>query len=501
MSASSNAPPGGPPLARSLWPREIAGRIAFAAVIALARLRAFGRKRRVASRADRDRVRRSLASGEVIIAFPEQAWRGARSERVSAVVDLVVERMGRWGVSRLTNHLDGLSRRYLCLRMTPGGDDDVVRAVKVAAWRFGLPRGRRGLLVVRSPLILPATPPDPPGPIVFTKEYAAAKAAVGATNASAQDVKVLIVDIDRPDKGFLPASGADRVTVLDDSDVATSNGHAAPISNGHATLMTAIVADVAKGAQLQTLSIGDAHGAGGWSLLNVFLGRHEADVIVASIAAPEGRRSKNERDRETVFESSLRTRVFEPSQPPVLFPTGNHEPDKGTTLDTMAIPARFASVIAIGAVDPELRRAAGSRYGSKQGGDPSAWWLAPGGSFGNGVSDEPLVTMGGAPQAGTSIANAIAGGIAALVIQKLKERTPTHTQDSEFDDAMEALKRRLRATPGNEESVALAEAIGSRHAGEAKYERLVAELDRLSEPKGIEQYNAVEHGRGLLHLR
>jgi hypothetical protein len=466
-------------------PRDIAGAVALRGVLAIARLRELtrGRPRR------REPSGRKLAAGEVIVAFPEQAWRGERSTAAAAVVELIVRRMSRWDVTAGTRPLSGLSRRYLLISTAAGAEDDVVRALKVAAWRFGLPRGRLGMLVVRSPLLLPAALITPPGSIEFTSHYDAAKAIVGAINVDARDVTILVIDVDRPDTRFLDAEVIERLEVLE------ASGH--EITDGHATLMTAIVGDIARGAKIKTLSIGDERGAGLWSLLEVLLGDLETDLIVASLSAPEGKRPRDERARETVFDSLLRSRENQPSRPPLLFPTGNHDlNDRGPEIDTIAIPARFPSVIAIGALDTKQGRAAGSRYGRKRGADPSAWWLAPGGSFGSDAPEEPLATMGGVTQVGTSIANAIAGGVAAAAIHNL--RADPSPRDPLLNDALDELERRLQDTPGAEQSLVLAKAIRSRHTGAITHTLLVSEFERLA--RRVTKHVPLEHGQGVLCL-
>jgi hypothetical protein len=414
-------------------------------------------------------------------------------------IELVTRRMGRWGVRvgktfveghPVRGRLHGLGRTYVRLVSETGFEDDVVRAMNVAAWRSGLPRGRLGVLVVRSPLILPASGSGRPGPIEFTDAYQQAKAAVGAANVSATGVKILVVDVDRPATKYLPA-GAD-VTVIDPSQRA--------IEDGHATLVTAVVADIAQGATITTLSVSDEHSSGFWALMDVFLNEQDADVIVASIWAPEGGSSKDGRGRDNSFESSLRDRRHLPSRPPMLFPTGNHDPtDSTATLHTMAIPAWFESVIAIGAAD-EHGRSAGSRYGSKKGDDPSAWWLAPGGSFDGTSIQKPLVRMGGQGHAGTSIATAIAGGLAAVAIQKLLRQQPV--SDPVFDEAMAVVRARLQMQASAETSLVLADTLKATHAGHAiTLDRLVAEFDQMSRPERIPNHNTLENGRGLLCLQ
>jgi hypothetical protein len=165
----------------------------------------------------------------------------------------------------------------------------------------------------------------------------------------------------------------------------------------------------------------------------------------------------------------------------------------------MAIPARFESVVAIGACDLSGARSAGSRYGVKVGDDPHAWWLAPGGSFLGPSVSTALVEMGGEPQAGTSIANAMAAGTIACLIRSLRQQKAE--TDPKFDPAIEELMRCLRARPGTERSQALASELRDVHSGRSvTLAKLVAELETLSDPSGIRSYDPHQHGRGMLRF-
>jgi len=439
---------------------------------------------------------RSVALGELIVVHPAEwgscAW---RADAIAAMFETVQHAMRRWDVKvvdRRSVMREGreLSRTYVRVQVAKGAEDDALRAINVAAGKHGLSRGRRGVLAVRSPVIVAATPPDPPGQIEFTDAYEEAKRLIGVAGGDARGVKILVVDVDQPDASYLPKSA--RVKILDPSN--------RPIRNGHATAVTAVVADIACGAEIMTRSIRDDSSSGFWALLDVLTSEQDVDLIVASVSAPEGGSSKDGRGRDNVFDSLLRSRISFPNRPPVIFPTGNHDPGRARErIDTMAIPARFESVVAIGACDPGGARSAGSRYGVKTGDDPHAWWLVPGGSFlGQSVSIA-LVEMGGKPQAGTSIANAMAAGLIACLIRSLRQQKPE--TDSKFDAAIEELMRSLRARPGTERSRALASELRDVHSGRSvTLAKLVAELETLSDPSGIRGYDAHQHGRGMLRF-
>ncbi len=439
---------------------------------------------------------RSVALGELIVVHPAESGSGAwRADAIAAMLETVQHAMRRWDVKvvdRRSVRREGreLGRTYVRVRVAKGAEDDALRAINVAAKKYGLPRGRHGVFAVRSPVIVPAAPPDPPGKINFTPAYEEAKRLIGVVGGNAHDVKVLVVDVDQPVREYLPA-GAD-VEILDPSD--------RPIRDGHATLMTAIVADIARGAKITTRSICDDSSDGFWALLDVLISEQDADLIVASVTAPEGGTSKDGRGRDNVFDSMLRSRVLFPNQPPVVFPTGNHELESGgERIDTMAIPARFESVVAIGACDESGGRSAGSRYGVKTGDDPHAWWLAPGGAFLGQTVSTALVRMGDKPQAGTSIANAMAAGLIACLIRSLRQQKSE--TDPKFDAAVAELMRCLRARPGTERSQALASELQDVHSGRSvTLAKLIAELETLSDPDGIRGYDPHQHGSGMLRF-
>ena len=471
------------------WRRAV-GYVWMGLVVALARIRSLWRTRR----AKRDPERRRVAVGEVIVVYPEQQWQGERNTSVQAVIELVTRRMRRWNVAvrgtrRVERRLEGLSRTYLRIAVENGFEDDVVRAVRAAAWRQSLKRGRFGLLVVRSPLIVPAALPGAPGPIRFTGEYETAKAAVGAANLNGSGVTVLVVDVDRPDLTQLTRFG-NRIEILDPG--------LGEIRNGHATLMTAVVADILPNARIKTLSIGEADGStSSFSLLGALLAEHDAHVMIASIAAPEGTKEKDSRGRIAVFEATLQSRLYQRSRPPLFCPTGNHRPNGTEQLASLAVPARFASVIAIGAVTSTFARAPGSRHGEKWTGDPHCWWLAPGGSFG-GADSEPLAHMGEEPQAGTSIANAIAGAMTADVIHRLEQTAAA--PEPAVAAALRATKDGLALEAQSQVSLGLADALEAQHGGAVTFQALVEALHGMAHRELGERYDPSQHGCGLLRL-
>jgi len=344
--------------------RGTVGDLALAWIVFVARLGAWVRRRRKVSSPDD-----GVIPGEVIVCFPDQEGRGAPAEQSMDAVRVAIARIGRrFKVDLSTTQAlkvgrsHGIRRRYLRLLTEVGLEEDVVRAIRVAAWRSSLPRGRYGVIAIRSPEVRSASSMHPPGPIEFTPAYDAAKVAIGLDHVDASGVTILVADIEPPDTRFLPPDVAKQVEVL--------NAVEAGIQSGHATMVTAIVGDIAKGASIKALAFGDRNGAGSWSLLRVLLEEHEVDLVVASVSLPSGT-GRNGLERDQVFDSLLRQRELLPHHPPMLFPTGN---DDGTEpVSTIAVPARFEHALTIGAVNQGLKRPDGSRFGKKVGEDSSAW--------------------------------------------------------------------------------------------------------------------------------
>jgi hypothetical protein len=225
------------------------------------------------------------------------------------------------------------------------------------------------------------------------------------------------------------------------------------------------------------------------------------DLIVASLSFARGTETRAERSRDDYFVRAFTDRRYLPRRPPALFPTGNVKKEKDR--DSLAAPARFAATIGIGsaAVAPGgrlVRRSAGSRYGSKDGDDPFAWWLAPGGTFPR-VDGDPFVSVDGVEHAGTSLANAFAGGMLAGVIRQLRESPSPSAPAAEKVREVEDI---LLQTPDSERSQIALDRLGTVAGETITYDALVRECARLAHKEDkVEGYVAREHGDGLLCLQ
>jgi hypothetical protein len=500
--------------------RDLHERIADTRLEVLVRSARFGRRLRV-WRSKTRRTKQGLAQGELLVAFTNEE--DARSRALAAIWLAVgkTERLGdvrligvrpaapplpqerpvppRWRTKKLTEDEPyvrrGLTRSYAGVLTPPGLENVIRRAITLAAWRYRLPASRRGLVVQHSPVVVPAHAATPLGDVVFSAEYTAAKKFVGADNVDATGVTIMIIDNDIPDVGRLRPDLRKRVTVRPPHR---------NVRDGHATLMTAIVGDIARGANIIAVALREpgATSEGAFTLIDVLSHDEEGvDLIVASVSFAQGTETRAERGRDDYFVRAFTERRYLPRRPPALFPTGNVQEEKDR--DSLAVPARFETTIGIGsaAVAPGgrlMRRSAGSRYGPKDGDDPFAWWLAPGGTFRRVGDIDPFVIVGVDEHAGTSVANAFAGGMLAAVIRRLrKSQSPSARAPKKVREVEDILLE----TRDSERSQIALDRLGTVAAETITYDALVRECARLAHKEDkVEGYAAREHGDGLLCL-
>jgi hypothetical protein len=513
----SSAAPSAPPETTERGLRERAADFLFAVLVW------YGKRGRRAREwgSNRRRKKLGLARGELIVVFTNDedarsralgaiAFTMDKMQRVGKVHRIPVrspaqrgrpegdEKPRRWGVQPPQEHEPfvrrALTRSYTGVSTEPGLEKVVRLALRLAAWRYRLPDSRRGLIVMYSPLVVSAHAPVPAGRIVFSREYTNAKALVGADNVDSRGVTIMVIDNDHPDLDQLVPQVAKRVTIR-------PPGRGV---NGHATLMTAVVGDIARDAEIVAVALRepDFEDQGAFTLIDVLhQDEDEVDLIVASLAFPDGSERRAERGRDRSFIDTFTQRRYRPRRPPALFPTGNLDQD--VDVSRLCVPARFEATITIGSVaigaEGELvRRSEGSRYGLKDGDAPSAWWLAPGGSFRSVGDVDPFVTVNGVPQAGTSIANAFAGGLLAGVVTRFRQQRPAPTPKLRAN--VERIEGTLAATPRSDQSQVILDALGTVHGGTVTFDALAQECARLARCELVEGYLALEHGGGLLRL-
>jgi hypothetical protein len=496
--------------------RELLSDVLLALLVRYGRL---GRWLRV-RRSNKRRVARGVAQGELIVAFTNDE--DARSRAIAAV-NLALARSERLGKVRFIpvrtpagdaprktrehwrwteatpaeeewNVRRGLTRSYVGVATPPGLENVVKRAIEVAAWRFRLPASRRGLVVIHSPVVVAAPSFVPRGAIKFSDEYKAAKKVVGADNIDATGVTIMIIDPDIPDLQELERLDPDIAAHV------TIQGPHGPIQAGHGTLMTAIVGDIARNADIIAVSMREptVETDGFFTLLGLLQAElADVDLIVASVTFGDAPGTWAEIGRNQSLVDAFSSRRYRPRRPPALFPTGNL--DDGVDVKCIGVPARLAATVGIGCADVtsdgHVRRSEGSRYGEKDGDQPSEWWLAPGGGFRRVGDVDPFVTVNGEPQAGTSIANAFAGGLLAGAVRRLRQTRSASTA------ALRANVRRidetLAATPDTEQSRVIFDTMGGAFTGTITLDGLITECAALTS-KTIDDYLPFEHGDGLL---
>ncbi len=360
----------------------------------------------------------ALVPGELMVAAPANA-------PVDAVLNLVADSFGRFvtappeglrggdrPVDRGENggaderervveadderRLLPLRYRYARMRCTPGAERYVTAGIAVAARR--LITGSFRAAAVQSMRVLQNAATTPSGPIELAPDFLAEVDSARPGHHRGSDVRVLIVDT------MLPVQ-------------LTGSGTA--VADGHGTLMHEIVTTVAPQAIVQAVGIGEQYEASSWSLLRAVSENRDTDVMVVSLSLDAGGDDPRADDRREFMSRWLEDVTRSPLRPIVVLPTGNARRG-GEDIDRIAIPARFPAALTIGAVDPAGRRSSGSRYGSKDGPAAFDWWVAPGGAFDVDEVLSPCATMGGVPQAGTSVANAVAGGMVACLIDELR---------------------------------------------------------------------------------
>jgi hypothetical protein len=517
----STVPPPLPPDSQSTQ-KEGRERVADIRLYLLVQSGRLGRRLRVRL-SNRRRAKHGLAQGELIVAFTNEE--DARSRALAAVniavertkglgkVEFIpVRRIGgevsrqkreRWRWTERTPPEDewnvrrGLTRSYVGVATDPGLESVVHRAIRIAAWRFRLPKSRRGLVVMYSPAVVPAQPFVPRGPIEFSADYQSAKKLVGADRVDARGVTIMVIDPDLPDLDEIEPLFPDireRVRIPGGGE----------IRSGHGTLMTAIVADIARNADIVAVAMREpgVEAFGVFSLIGLLNQNFEdVDLIMASVTFGEAKDTWAEKGKHQSLVDAFTGRRYQAQRPPALFPTGNL--DEGVDVKVIGVPARLAATLGIGcAVATKegvlMCRSDGSCHGKKDDDPPLHWWLAPGGGFRRVGDVDPFVKVNGEPQAGTSIANAFAAGMLAGVVRRLRKQSATRTP--ELAANVRYVNEKLAATPDSEQSREILDHLGEEFSGSVSFDRLARECETLANPKLVDPYDAFEHGGGVLTL-
>ncbi len=195
----------------------------------------------------------------------------------------------------------------------------------------------------------------------------------------------------------------------------------------HGSVVVAIIADVAPAAHFMAYRVADHHGrASEWDVIAALLSMADADVVNLSLAFGFARgdcgtcgRAANS-SRSLVFEQALGLLTDRPRPPIVVAAAGNaREP-------SLHYPARFADVVAVGAVNSKLEVSGFSNTGTRDhlGAPHPRVWFLPGGDDRPGHV-EAVATAGPdqKPFYGTSFACAYASGIIADMLAVLPRET------------------------------------------------------------------------------
>jgi subtilisin family serine protease len=240
-----------------------------------------------------------------------------------------------------------------------------------------------------------------------------------------------------------PPSDLDQITVAivdsgiaDDVDFALADkrnfvdpDHPQEVTDehGHGTVIALILRDLAPGVQLIVYKVADANGrVSEWDTLAALAVCAKAHVVNLSlrfgledrVCKVCGRESHS--SRSAVFENIVGQFANRQQRSLLVGAAGNDG------LNKLAFPARFAALLAIGAINSKGELSTESNYGEQynEGGTPDSRFVCPGGDD----ATDPPETVGSFGQKdgsywhGTSFAAAYASGIAAnLLAQRVGE--------------------------------------------------------------------------------
>ena len=201
--------------------------------------------------------------------------------------------------------------------------------------------------------------------------------------------------------------------------------------NGHGTAVASIIHDVAPDADLTVLKIGDKDRSSEWNLAAALQYLTGPDIINLSVAFSLGAqdcqicgRQQSHSSRSAIFERVLADLFLTTPEVLVVAAAGNGG------LPLVDFPARFANVIAVGAVNSSRQVTAYSNTGAiDQSGSPhSRLYFAPGGESGEfvGTTVDPGGHVGIVKNHyGTSFAAPYVSGMIALYLESASGTNPT----------------------------------------------------------------------------
>ena len=192
--------------------------------------------------------------------------------------------------------------------------------------------------------------------------------------------------------------------------------------NGHGTAVALVVDNLAPSNEFVIYKVGDANGRmNEWDLLAALLADSGAHVINLSVeyglklrnCSSCGRQSAS--SRSAVFENILNGTALWKPQPTIVAAAGNSSDTE------LAYPARFANVVAAGAVNSSKRKAQESNTGDRdhEGNAHDNHFAAPGGDSASGATEHVIELSDGTKYRGTSFAAAFMS--AAVVAERAKQ--------------------------------------------------------------------------------
>lgn len=233
------------------------------------------------------------------------------------------------------------------------------------------------------------------------------------SGSTGSGVTVAILDTGlEPQTGIVAASGSRNFHEKDKNKINDIND-----TNGHGTAVTSIIHDLAPDADILVLKVGDGNPMAEWNVLAALLATGTADIVNLSLAfgmpfrnCYTCGRNQTHSSRSAVFEQIIdELRRVRPDTI-IVAAAGNRQKNE------LDFPARFAEVVAVGAVDSQRNRPAYSNYGAvDQVGDPhTLLFFAPGGGNGEYVATTTTGAAKPVSHEGTSFAAPYVSGLVAV---------------------------------------------------------------------------------------
>jgi subtilisin family serine protease len=227
-------------------------------------------------------------------------------------------------------------------------------------------------------------------------------------------VEVAVVDTGLDANAAFAAGGLSR-SFHDDTTTTSVDD-----TNGHGTAVASVISDVAPGAKLRVLKIGDYDRMSEWNLAAAMLYGATADVINLSLGYSFGARDcrtcgrqQSRSSRSAVFERVITDVLAINPEVIVVAAAGNRR------LQELDFPARFSNVVAVGAVDSATNVASYSNTGAIDhwGGAHDRLYFAPGGGNGEFVGATIDAAGNGKDREGTSFAAPYVSALLAIYRQ------------------------------------------------------------------------------------